>query len=186
MVAGIGASCLGIGVLLVGASGGGVSDRRTGDGCAGQYRRRRGRQHGKEGVIATGSHNVFINGRPAAIATDSMAECAEDGGSQQMAEGSSRVYINGLPAVRTGDQTTCGGKVMTGSGDVVIGGEPEQTLPIQSEVPEWLYKASDLTLLFAGLLGGAEAPQAKSVRWAGCSVKFRASTNWPASPAALA
>ncbi|MDU3814956.1 MAG: RHS repeat-associated core domain-containing protein [Pantoea sp.] len=156
MVAGIGASCLGIGVLLVGASlavgyltGELATAARDSIADAGAASME------KEGVIATGSHNVFINGRPAAIATDSMAECARDGGSQQMAEGSSRVYINGLPAVRTGDQTTCGGKVMTGSGDVVIGGEPEQTLPIQSEVPEWLYKASDLTLLFAGLLGGA-------------------------------
>jgi hypothetical protein len=43
---------------------------------------------------------------------------------------------------------------MTGSDNVIIGGDPQQTLPIQSEVPEWLYKVSDLTLLFAGLLGG--------------------------------
>ncbi len=43
---------------------------------------------------------------------------------------------------------------MIGSGNVRIGGAPEQTLPIKSEVPEWLYKASDLTLLFAGLAGG--------------------------------
>ncbi|WP_034915748.1 RHS repeat-associated core domain-containing protein [Erwinia sp. 9145] len=156
MIAGIGASCLGIGVLLVGASlavgyftGELATAARDGIADAGVASME------KEGVIATGSHNVFINGKPAALATDSMVECARDAGSQQLAEGSSRVYINGLPAVRTGDQTTCGGKVMTGSGDVMTGGEPEQTLPIQSEVPESLYKASDLTLLFAGLLGGA-------------------------------
>ncbi|MDJ0042740.1 RHS repeat-associated core domain-containing protein [Pantoea allii] len=156
MIAGIGASCLGIGVLLVGASlavgyftGELATKARDSIADAGAASME------KEGVIATGSHNVFINGRPAALATDSMVECAKDAGSQQMAEGSSRVYINGLPAARLDDQTTCGGKVMTGSADVIIGGEPEQTLPIQSEVPEWLYKASDLTLLFAGLLGGA-------------------------------
>jgi len=156
MVAGIGASCLGIGVLLVGASlavgyltGELATAARDSIADAGAASME------MEGVIATGSHNVFINGRPAAMATDSMVECARDSGSQQMAEGSSRVYINGLPAARIGDQTTCGGKVMAGSEDVIIGGEPEQTLPIQSEVPEWLYKASDLTLLFAGLLGGA-------------------------------
>ncbi|WP_274865953.1 DUF6531 domain-containing protein, partial [Serratia marcescens] len=28
------------------------------------------------------------------------------------------------------------------------------TLPIKPEVPDWLYKVSDLTLLFAGLVGG--------------------------------
>ena len=156
MIAGIGASCLGIGVLLVGASlavgyatGELATKARDSIADAGVASME------KEGVIATGSHNVFINGRPAALATESMVECARDAGSQQMAEGSSHVYINGLPAARLGDQTTCGGKVMTGSADVIIGGEAEQTLPIQSEVPEWLYKASDLTLLFAGLLGGA-------------------------------
>ncbi|WP_345830843.1 RHS repeat-associated core domain-containing protein [Erwinia sp. HDF1-3R] len=156
MIAGLGASCLGIGVLLVGASlavgyltGELATAARDSIADAGAASMQ------KEGVIATGSHNVFINGRPAAVATNSMVECAKDGGSQQMAEGSSRVFINGLPAARTGDQTTCGGKVMTGSGNVRIGGEPQPTLPIQSEVPEKLYKASDLTLLFAGLLGGA-------------------------------
>ncbi|KMV66966.1 hypothetical protein WB66_24435 [bacteria symbiont BFo1 of Frankliniella occidentalis] len=51
----------------------------------------------KEGDIATCSHNVFINGRPAALATGSMVECAKDAGSQQMAEGSLRMFINRLP-----------------------------------------------------------------------------------------
>ncbi|MFU9139259.1 PAAR domain-containing protein, partial [Erwinia tasmaniensis] len=155
MVAGIGASCLGIGVLLVGASlAVGYLTGELATKARGSITDAGAASMGKSGVIVTGSHNVFINGRPAAIATDSMVECAKDGGSQQMAEGSSRVYINGLPAARIGDQTTCGGKVMTGSGNVRTGGEPEQTLPIQSEVPEGLYKASDLTLLFAGLAGG--------------------------------
>ncbi|URQ59654.1 PAAR domain-containing protein [Pantoea alhagi] len=156
MVTGIGASCLGIGVLLVGASlAVGYLTSELATATRNSIADAGGASMEKEGVLSTGSHNVFINGRPAAIATDSMMECARDGGSQQMAEGSSRVYINGLPAARTGDQTTCGGKVMTGSKDVIMGGEPEQTLPIQSEVPEWLYKTSDLTLLFAGLFGGA-------------------------------
>ncbi|MEJ1268281.1 PAAR domain-containing protein [Pantoea ananatis] len=156
MAAGIGASCLGHWCASGrGQSGGRVCYWRTGNEGQDSIADAGAASMEKEGVIATGSHNVFINGRPAALATDSMVECAKDAGSQQMAEGSSRVYINGLPAARLGDQTTCGGKVMTGSADVIIGGEPEQTLPIQSEVPEWLYKASDLTLLFAGLLGGA-------------------------------
>ena len=107
----------------------------------------------KKGVITSGSPNVFINSKPAAIATDSAVKCSDDG-SQQMAEGSKRVSINSQPASRIGDRTTCDAKVMTGSDNVFIGGDPQQTLPIQSEVPEWLYKVSDLTLLFAGLLGG--------------------------------
>ncbi|MBS5775388.1 MAG: PAAR domain-containing protein [Enterobacter cloacae] len=154
MIAGIGASCLGIGVLLIGASlavGFLAGEVATGvrDGIAGSM----AENMTKKGVITTGSPDVFINGKPTAIATDSMVECDDDG-SQQMAEGSSRVYINGLPAARIGDRTTCDAKVMTGSGNVRIGGDPEQTLPITPEVPEWLYKVSDLTLLFAGLAGG--------------------------------
>ena len=72
-----------------------------------------------------------------------------------MAKESSGVSINDQKAARNGERTTCGGRIMTGSGNVRIGGSPKQTLPIASEVPEWLYKASDLTLLFAGLFGGA-------------------------------
>lgn len=154
MVAGIGASCLGIGVLIIGASlavGFPAGEVATGvrDGIAEGM----AANMTKKGVVTTGSPDVFINGKPAAIATDSMVDCDDDG-SQQMAEGSSRVYINGLPAARIGDRTTCDARVMTGSGNVRMGGEPEQTLPITPEVPEALYKISDLTMLFAGLAGG--------------------------------
>ncbi|MGP3591528.1 PAAR domain-containing protein, partial [Vagococcus sp. WN89Y] len=154
MIAGIGASCLGVGVLLVGASlAVGYYTGELATAARDSFAEAGAAKMTKKGVITTGSHNVFINGKPAAIATDSMVECDDDG-SQQLAEGSSRVYINGLPAARLGDRTTCDARVMTGSGNVFIGGAPEQTLPIKPEVPEWLYKASDLTLLFAGLAGG--------------------------------
>lgn len=43
---------------------------------------------------------------------------------------------------------------MEGSPNVFIGGGTVTTLPIKPEVPDWLYKVSDLTLLFAGLVGG--------------------------------
>ena len=155
MLAGLASSCLGIGVLLVGGSlavgyltgelATAARDAVADAGAASMAR---------SGAIITGSPDVFINGRPAAVATGSMVECAKDGGSQQMAEGSSRVFINGFPAARLGDRTTCGGKVMTGSGNVRIGGDPQPTQAVSPEVPEWLYKASDLTLLFAGLAGG--------------------------------
>ncbi|WP_368528113.1 RHS repeat-associated core domain-containing protein [Enterobacter cloacae] len=153
-IAGLGASCLGVGVLLVGASlavgyytGELATAARDSIADAGAS------SMTKKGVITSGSPNVFINGKPAALATDSTVDCSDDG-SQQMAEGSKRVSINSQPASRIGDRTTCDAKVMTGSDNVFIGGDPQQTLPIQSEVPEWLYKVSDLTLLFAGLLGG--------------------------------
>lgn len=99
----IGASCLDIGVLFDGVSMAvGYSGYSTGElatkardsiahvGAASME---------KEGVIATSSHKVFINGRPAAFATGSMVECAKDAGSQQMAEGSLRMFINRLPDV---------------------------------------------------------------------------------------
>lgn len=152
--AGAASACLGVGILLIGASfavgyltgelATAVRDKAVDDGAATLT---------KKGTITSGSPDVFIGGKPAALATDSMVDCSDDG-TQQMAEGSSRVRINGLPAVRKGDRTTCDAKVMTGSPRVRIGGDPEQTLPIQPEVPEWLYKVSDLTLLFAGLIGG--------------------------------
>src|SRR5690606_14558397 len=132
IIAGLGASCLGVGVLLVGASfavgyltGELATAARDSIADAGAS------SITKQGVITSGSPDVFINAKPAAMATDSMVACSDDG-SQQMAEGSSRVCINGLPAARTGDRTTCDAKVMTGSDNVRIGGDPEQTLPIQS------------------------------------------------------
>ncbi|NIF24399.1 PAAR domain-containing protein, partial [Candidatus Pantoea multigeneris] len=51
--------------------------------------------------------------------------CEKHSGPQYLAEGSSSVFINGHPAVRSGDQTTCGGKVGgTVSPNVIIGGKP--------------------------------------------------------------
>lgn len=116
----------------------------------------------KRGTIRSGSPDVFINGRPAAIAGESEVHCDDDSHSMEMAEGSSRVIINGCPAVRIGDRTSCGARVSTGSNNVFIGGEPVQTGKIKAEVPEWLYQASDLTLLFAGLLGGAGGVASKA------------------------
>ncbi|MBP2195840.1 RHS repeat-associated core domain-containing protein [Pantoea cypripedii] len=154
MIAGLGAACLGVGVLLIGASvavgwitGELATAARDGIAEAGAA------SMSKEGTITTGSADVFINGQPAAVATYSEVDCSDDG-SEQMAEGSSSVFINGMPAARLGDHTTCDAKVMTGSANVFIGGAAQQTLPIEPEVPAWLYKFSDLTLLFAGFAGG--------------------------------
>jgi RHS repeat-associated protein len=162
-MAGLAASCIGVGVVLIAASvavgyvtgelATAARDSIADAGAASMT---------KKGVIITGSHNVFINDRPAAVATNSMVSCSSHGPSMQMAEGSSRVRINDLPASRTGDRTNCDAKVMTGSANVRIGGPPEQTLPITPEVPDWLYKVSDLTLLFAGLVGGVGALAGKA------------------------
>ncbi|MFE8115715.1 RHS repeat-associated core domain-containing protein [Brenneria goodwinii] len=162
ITAGLAASCLFVGVLLVGAglalgyataqASEKVRNSIASDGAANMT---------PKGKILTGSPNVFINGRPAAIATDSQVPCSDHSPTQQIAEGSSRVYINGLPAARVGDKVNCGAGIMTGSANVIIGGDAKPTLPITPEVPGWLGKASDLTLLFAGLAGGVGGAASK-------------------------
>lgn len=159
---GLAASCLGVGVLLIGASF--LVGYLTGklataarDGLAGAG----AGSLSPSGAIQTGSPNVFINGKPAAIATISQVSCSNDGPAMQMAQGSDNVFINKQPASRKGDKTNCDAQVMEGSADVTIGGGTATTLPIDPEVPNWLYKASDLTLLFAGLLGGAGGAASK-------------------------
>lgn len=154
MMAGLAASCIGVGLVLVALSfavgslaAAAATSARDSIAEAGAA------NMSVKGKILTGSHNVFINGKPAAIATLSQVECSDHGPSMQMAQGSSKVFINGYPAVRTGDKTNCDAGVMSGSGDVLIGGDPVTTMAISPEVPEWAYKASDLTLLFAGLVG---------------------------------
>ena len=163
LVAGLGAACLGVGLLLVAASlaVGYLAGEAAESARSQMSENGRGRVR-KRGTICSGSPDVFINGRPAAIAGGSEVHCDDDGHSMQMAEGSSSVFINGRPAVRTGDRTSCGARVISGSGNVLIGGDPLQTAEIIAEVPEWLYIASDLTLLFAGLLGGAGGVAAKA------------------------
>ncbi|VDZ57640.1 Cell wall-associated polypeptide CWBP200 [Serratia odorifera] len=161
-VAGLAASCVGVGVLLVGASlavgyltGELATKARDGIAEAGAG------SLTPAGKILTGSPDVRINGKPAAIATVSQVACDQDGPSMQMAQGSDKVYINGQPAARVGDKTNCDAQVMEGSPNVRIGGGTVTTLPIKPEVPDWLYKISDLTLLFAGLVGGVGGAASK-------------------------
>lgn len=91
------------------------------------------------GQVTMGSPNVFINGRPAIIASRSVGHCAEHGpGAQPVAEGSSRVYINGYPVARVGDRLTCGAVISEGSPDVRIGGAAQQTVPIDPVIPQWV------------------------------------------------
>ncbi|KAA8999056.1 type IV secretion protein Rhs [Affinibrenneria salicis] len=153
-VAGLASGCLGIGIALVALSFavGYVADKAATaarDGIAGAG----AAAMSEKGKIITGSHNVFINGKAAAIATLSQVGCRDHGPSMQMAQGSSKVFINDYPAARVADKTNCDAGVMSGSDNVRIGGEPVTTLAITPEVPEWVYKASDLTMLFAGLVG---------------------------------
>ncbi|KOY60826.1 type IV secretion protein Rhs, partial [Photorhabdus heterorhabditis] len=159
-VAGLAASCIGVGVLLIGASiAVGMAAGYLGDMARDACVSAGASSRSPCGEIKEGSPNVSINNKPAAIATRSQVECSKENGIRQMAEGSDSVFINGYPAVRVGDKTVCDAAVMTGSSNVFIGGGTAQTAQIVPEIPPWAYTVSDLTMFAAGLIsfGGAAA-----------------------------
>lgn len=82
--------------------------------------------HNCTGPGVVGSHNVFINGKPAMRTRDTGTHAACCGPNQFVARfGSANVKINKRLAVRKGDQTEhCGGngKMMSGSPSVRLGG----------------------------------------------------------------
>jgi uncharacterized Zn-binding protein involved in type VI secretion len=75
--------------------------------------------HGGGPVQTPLSPDVLINGLPAARATD-QAFCAPV--MDFIVTGASTVFINGLPAARRTDKTMHGGIIISGAGDVIIGG----------------------------------------------------------------
>jgi RHS repeat-associated protein len=143
----------------------------------------------EQGRIAIGSHNVFINGLPAAYVTSEVA-CEEHPTTEhcdpttgdpvvsapRLAEGSTNVFINGRPAARLGDRTECDGVIIKGSNSVFIGGGRKPYLAIQAEVPEHYRHYADYAFTAAGLIGGlariAGAGLAKKAL--PCAVKFTA------------
>ncbi|WP_082683245.1 RHS repeat-associated core domain-containing protein [Entomohabitans teleogrylli] len=155
--AGCASACLGVGVLLIGAS--------VAVGMAANYLGEKARDACVEagagsmspsGTIVTGSTNVFINSKAAGVASLSTVACDKHL-SQQVAQGSSSVFINGSPAARRSDKTTCDATIMAGSPNVFIGGAAATTEAISAEIPAWAYTVSELTMFAAGLVsfGGA-------------------------------
>lgn len=75
--------------------------------------------------LASGSPDVYINGRPAGRVGDPYSghgcriHPAHVG---TISSGSATVYINGRKAGRVSDAVSCGGAVQEGSDDVMIGG----------------------------------------------------------------
>ncbi|MDB6369630.1 PAAR domain-containing protein [Photorhabdus bodei] len=164
--AGIASSCLGVGILLIGLSVAvGMLASHLGEMARDDCTKSGAASRSPCGTITRGSSNVFINGKPAAIATYSQVGCDKDG-IRQMAEGSSSVFVNGYPLARVGDKTTCDAVVMTGSPNVFIGGGTKTTEAVTPEVPHWAYQVSDLTILAAGLIsfGGAAANGPSAVK----------------------
>ena len=97
-----------------------------------------------EGSIASGSPDVKINTLPAARAAapgvQDVVVCAMHGSGPppMLAQGSDNVFINDRPAARKGDQTTCGGTIAEGSGDVFVGGGTVTVREIEDERPWWI------------------------------------------------
>lgn len=84
-----------------------------------------------ETPITEGSPDVIINGQPAARQGDTVLlhgcpcpNTPHGAHSRKIAEGASTVIINGKPAARIGDGINCGGVIISGSGNVIIGDTP--------------------------------------------------------------
>lgn len=73
------------------------------------------------GAIVSGSGNTTVNSCNAALTGGSVATCALHGAAP-VASGSGSVFINSCNAARLGDVCGCGSVVVSGSGNVYIGG----------------------------------------------------------------
>ena len=103
------------------------------------------------GEITTGSADVFVNGIPAARATDAAPMDEVVCGkhtitpvnliAQGAAVGPKQTVINEALAARKGDKVVCGATIHEGSPNVFIGGEPETVRDFDSEVNPWLRAA---------------------------------------------
>ena len=74
--------------------------------------------------LVSASVNVKINQKGAMRVGDSYQPhcCGPSCHGVTQASGSSTVIINGKPAGRLGDSTACGATVISGSGNVIVGG----------------------------------------------------------------
>jgi uncharacterized Zn-binding protein involved in type VI secretion len=70
-------------------------------------------------ITIVAPRTVFVNGLMAATAQD-LCPCAA-GGPNTIAGGSGSVFMDGLPAARQTDLTAHGGRISSGSMDVLIG-----------------------------------------------------------------
>nr|WP_308347011.1 hypothetical protein [Serratia marcescens] len=61
-----------------------------------------------------------MNGKPAALATNSQVACSDDGPSMQMAQGSDKRQHQRPARLARGDKTNCDAQVMEGSPNVAI------------------------------------------------------------------
>lgn len=94
-------------------SAGRLGDNHTGHGCF------------PPTPCDKGSSNVIVNGKPAMRVGDTfVTHCCPNKGCHTpvLAKGSSTVIVNGRKFGRIGDKVACGGAVMVGSSNVIVGG----------------------------------------------------------------
>ena len=105
-----------------------------------------GSGHGNspETPIISGSPDVLINDQPAARVGDNLAP--HSGHPRSITQGSSTVFINGKPAARIGDGIDCGGVIISGSGNVIIGDTAYKS-PIQECAKQSVLNHSPLLVL---------------------------------------
>lgn len=99
-----------------------------------------------DGVISTGSPNVFIEGKPAARTLSDVVACRKHPVLPPLADGSDSVFINDFPAVRKDDKDSCGCQVKQGASTVLIG----------SGVVRYMDVADDFSFLEKALLFAVE------------------------------
>lgn len=83
-----------------------------------------GRVHCSGYTIATGSDDVYVNGRPAARVRDSSTSHQGSGcipHVSTIAAGSDSVFVNNRPLAREGDRLSGCTSIAAGSGDVFAG-----------------------------------------------------------------
>lgn len=123
--------------------------------------------------VSAGSPDVIINGLPAARVGDTLAPhaCSCGGGHgthpRTIAEGSSSVLINGKPAARTGDGISCGGVIISGSGNVIIGDTPYKS-PVAECAKQSVLNRLPLVML-SPALAATPVFAKSSLRGAGCT-----------------
>jgi len=81
--------------------------------------------HHRVGTNATGSPNVFVNGKKVHRVNDTGPTNCPHGGTFESISGSPNVFVNGKPVTRIGDSTKCKkcglvGKHISGSPDVIV------------------------------------------------------------------
>ncbi|MDE2596468.1 MAG: PAAR domain-containing protein [Sphingomonadales bacterium] len=103
------------------------------------------------GALVSGAPTVLTNMLPQAAVGIAMGPCAKEYGvPQAVASGVPNVLVVTMPAARKGETMTCSAKIVSGSANVMIGGDSQTFLPVTPEVPQWLN-----TTLFAMSIGGA-------------------------------